>query len=243
MEDRRGRHRRILSDTEQAAIVSDIKAGLHQSSIARKYHLHTTRVHALQVEAGMAPHYRSFTEAEVLQIEAELKAGKTNVEIARQLNCSRATVWFRRKKFGGLYEQQAKAITTGEKNRAPDSRRRETVEVARLCRISTVSVRHYQRMLSLPTRQSRISFQVKREAGGGEGLHYALACVDRAFDSPLPFGPQHDVAIAAALLEALTKRYPDLYRQATETNLGELHSWLSQAIRIKRTCGATEFIH
>ena len=101
VEDRRGRHRRILSDSERAAILFDIRHGLYQSSIARKYHLHTRRVHALQVEAGRPPHYRHFTTDEILQIEARLREGYADAEIAHQLNCHRATIWFRRKKLRG----------------------------------------------------------------------------------------------------------------------------------------------
>ncbi len=101
VEDRRGRHRRILSDSERVAIFFDIRAGLYQKSIAKKFHLHTRRVHALQVEAGRPPHYRRFTAAEVFEINAGLQAGRTDTEIARQLNCHRAAIWSRRKKLRG----------------------------------------------------------------------------------------------------------------------------------------------
>jgi hypothetical protein len=52
-EDRRRRKKRILSDTERAAILFDIRAGMSQSSIARTFHLHTQKVRALQNEIGI----------------------------------------------------------------------------------------------------------------------------------------------------------------------------------------------
>jgi transposase-like protein len=99
LEDRRGRQRRILSDAERAAISADIRAGVSQRKISCKFHLHTQRVHALQVEAGLPPRRcRVFTAAEISKIRMLFASGRTNAGIARDLSCSRAAISLRRKK-------------------------------------------------------------------------------------------------------------------------------------------------
>ena len=73
-----------------------------------------------------------------------------------------------------------------------------------------------------------------------DALHHALGIIDGAFGSePLPFGPEHDSATAAALLGALSQRYASLsalYGRASETDLAEFCGLLTQALHIKRTC-------
>ncbi len=105
--------------------------------------------------------------------------------------------------------------------------------ICRILKVSDPTVRKYQRLQNLSLRR----------VDPAEGLHVALGIVDRAFGSePLPFEPD-DVATAAALLELLTKRYPQVYRQATEQNLGELHGLLTQALGVKRICADTGTVH
>jgi hypothetical protein len=113
---------------------------------------------------------------------------------------------------------------------------------AHICRILNISdptVRKYQKMQNLSPRKKHDT---------GEGLHYALGIVDRVFGNrPLPFDPTRDSGIAAALLEGfaqvLAQHCPDLYRQATEKNLDEFRSLLTEGLRVKRLCADTGTVH
>jgi transposase-like protein len=99
-EDRRHRNRRILSEVERKAIFADIRAGLSQRALAKKYHFHSVRARALQAEIGIRARYRRFTPGDISKICARFKAGETVREIAHELGCSPAAIWARRKRHG-----------------------------------------------------------------------------------------------------------------------------------------------
>jgi len=97
-EDRRRRKRCILSDAQRAAILDDIRAGLSQRAIARKHHLHASRVRVLQVEIGMPPRYhRRCATCDVEKIRAGFESGKSDSEIAQELGFTRGAIQHRRK--------------------------------------------------------------------------------------------------------------------------------------------------
>jgi hypothetical protein len=106
--------------------------------------------------------------------------------------------------------------------------------ICRMLNISYPTVKKYQRLQNLSPR--------KKDTG--EGLHCALGIVDRVFGNrPLPFEPQRDSGIAAAMVEVLAKCDPLTYRYATEQNLVQLQNLVVQALSIKRRCGADNFVH
>jgi hypothetical protein len=49
------RRKKIFSVDERTAILADLKAGIGQSKVARKYRTHISRIRALQREVGMIP--------------------------------------------------------------------------------------------------------------------------------------------------------------------------------------------
>jgi len=100
MEDRRQR-KKPMPDEKRAAIFADIRLGLTQRALAKKYHIHTDRVRAFQIEAGSPMHHpRCFTTADVARIRKMIQEGKTNGEIARELKCTSGAIWLRRKREG-----------------------------------------------------------------------------------------------------------------------------------------------
>jgi hypothetical protein len=50
-EDRRRRNRRILSRAERASMIADIRDGMSQRAIAKKYHIHADRVRSVEADA------------------------------------------------------------------------------------------------------------------------------------------------------------------------------------------------
>lgn len=97
-EDRRRRGKPISAE-KNAAILLDIRGGLHQRTIAKKYHVHTDVVRQLQIGAGVPLRTpRMFTIVEIAIMRDLFSQGKTDTEIARELNCTRGAVWQRRKK-------------------------------------------------------------------------------------------------------------------------------------------------
>lgn len=102
LQDWRCRNRRILTPDERARIAADIQAGLSQRAIAKKYHLHTGRVHCLQVMEGFAPGYRRFTAEEINEVHNSIRAGQSNLEIARRHGCSPGAISTRRKKLNAV---------------------------------------------------------------------------------------------------------------------------------------------
>ena len=109
--------------------------------------------------------------------------------------------------------------------------------IGRVLKISDPTVRRYQLLQGLPTRPEK---RVDR----AEGIHVGLGIVDRVFgNEPLPFEPARDPDIAAALVESLAKCDPRTYRLATEENLVQLQNLVVQALSIKRSCGADNFVH
>lgn len=96
-EDRRHR-KRMISEEQRATILKDSKT-MTQHALSQKYHMHTSRIRAFQIEAGIArPTCRRLTPDEVLKLEDLLKTEMTNKEIAREFGITRGAIWQRRKR-------------------------------------------------------------------------------------------------------------------------------------------------
>lgn len=105
--------------------------------------------------------------------------------------------------------------------------------ISRMLHVSDPTVRKYQRLQNLSPGC----------VDPGEALHAALGVVDGTFGCELPFGPQYDVAVAAALVTMLSERYKLVYARATERNLEELCGLFTQALGVKRICADTGTVH
>ena len=114
-EDRR-RRKPTLPDREE--IMTAIRTGASQISLARFFHHHTAVIRALQIEAGMpARHRRRFTRREVVRIKAGIQAGLSDGAIARESNCTRGAIWARRKMDRVRHEQ----ATLGHASNGPEN--------------------------------------------------------------------------------------------------------------------------
>jgi transposase-like protein len=103
MRDLRHENRRVLSAAERSAMETDIRAGLNQRVIAKKFHTHYLLVRSVQVSIGLPPRAcRKLTRAEGAKLNALiLKGRKTNKELAGEFGCNPKSVWRRRKQLRG----------------------------------------------------------------------------------------------------------------------------------------------
>jgi hypothetical protein len=99
VEDRR-RRGKPLPDETKTAILTEIKKGMSQRALSRKYYTHTDRIRELQIEIGNRPKRKaSFTPKEVERIHTMFSAGMNNAEIGRAMKCTAGAIWLRRKKI------------------------------------------------------------------------------------------------------------------------------------------------
>jgi hypothetical protein len=92
LQKKRSCRKRAPREIRKQQIRDAIAAGKRQAEISRELGVDVKTVRRLQRAAGIPPK-RFFTPEQRAQIEQGIRAGRSNVELAREFQCDRTRVW------------------------------------------------------------------------------------------------------------------------------------------------------